>query len=199
MRVDVAPTASTPEAAPALRSRHDPLLQLGARPSSGHLLFRVALQAGLLGVAVLFLLAGLIGMTGSVVPLAVGMVLTGMLAALLYHRRAGPALPAAKSAQLGATAGVIALAAMALIAIVAVALVGTQEDVREEMVKAINQSAGSSDPRVQTFLQSLQSPRELAIALAEGILLAMPLSMIFSAIGSVIAFAFLRNRVRPPW
>ena len=78
---------------PDLQGAADPLDRLTYHPTAATGLFRIALQAGLLGVI------------ANIIPLGLGMVLTGILAALLYHRAAGQTLSSAKAARLGAMSG----------------------------------------------------------------------------------------------
>src|SRR6266496_123360 len=88
VRVEIAPQGGLPAESTAsfdTRVAADPLHRLAFRASPGSGLFRVALQAGLLGVI------------ANIIPLGLGMVLTGILAALLYHRAAGQTLPSPKA------------------------------------------------------------------------------------------------------
>ena len=149
-------------------------------------LFRVALQAGLLGVI------------ANIIPLGLGMVLTGILAALLYHRAAGQTLAVAKAARLGAMAGAIAFAASSLLAVLGIVLFHAQDQFRDFMMKAVEQRAASQPaPDVQVALQWLHSPEGFAVALAFSMVLALLLSMLFSAIGCVIGAVLFRERSRP--
>ena len=187
MRVEIAPTATAADPAVPLASpAHDPLLQLSAYPSTDHLFFRIALQAGLFGVA------------ANVIPFGLGMVLTGVLAAFLYYRASGPPLTGGKAARLGAMAGAIAFAATALLAVAAIVIFHQQDQMHDALMKAMDQRiANPSDPQVQAALQWLHSPEGFATVLAFSMALALLLSMLLSALGSVLGSGFLRDRIRP--
>src|SRR5260370_41461737 len=94
---------------------HDPLNPSRLRSSADPAFFRTALQAGLLGVM------------ANVIPFGLGMVLTGILAALLYHRANAGALRGGKATRLGAMAGAIAFAATALLTVLAIVFLNAQQ------------------------------------------------------------------------
>ena len=182
--------ADSDEPAPAV----DPLRRLGLnsglpaslRTPAASGLFRVALQAGLLGVI------------ANIIPLGLGMVLTGILAALLYHRAGGGTLPTAKAARLGGMAGAISFAASSLFGVFAIVVLHAQNQFREVMMKAIDQRVTNpSDPEVQAALQWLHSPQGFAVALAFSMAIALILSILFSGIGCVIGAVLFRDRNRP--
>jgi hypothetical protein len=167
----------------------DPLRQLrfnpGLHTSAGSGLFRVALQAGLLGVI------------ANIIPLGLGMVLTGILAALLYHRAGGATLPSTKAARLGGMAGAISFAASSLFGVFAIVVLHAQNQFREVMMKAVDQRvANHSDPEVQAALQWIHSPEGFAVALGISMAIALILSMLFSGIGCVIGAVLFRDRNR---
>lgn len=187
VRVEVEPAPLPAEAIPSSQaSAFDPLLQLSAPPFSSNLVFRVALQAGLLGVV------------ANIIPFGLGMVLTGILAVLLYYRAGGVPLPAARIARLGAMAGAIAFAATSLFTVLIVVLANKQNEIRDTMMKAMDQRvANPSDPEVQAALRWLHSPEGFAVVLAFSMVLALLLSMLLSAVGSVLSSGLLRDRIRP--
>lgn len=157
------------------------------RSSADPAFFRTALQAGLLGVM------------ANVIPFGLGMVLTGILAALLYHRANAGALRGGKAARLGAMAGAIAFAATALLTVLAIVLLNSQQQFHDLMMKAVEQGvANRPDPEVQAFLQWLHTPEGFGIILAFGMVGALLLSMVFSAVGGVIGSTLFRNRREPP-
>lgn len=159
---------------PSLRSSSDPAF------------FRTALQAGLLGVM------------ANVIPFGLGMVLTGILAALLYHRANAGTLRGGKAARLGAMAGAIAFAATALLTVLAVVLLNSQQKFHDLMMQAIEQGvANQSEPEVQAFLQWLHTPQGFGTVLAFGMLGALLLSMLFSAVGGLIGSTLFRDRSQP--
>jgi hypothetical protein len=185
VRVLVAEAAETAGAPSDLTASADPLDRLNYRPPAATGLFRVALQAGLLGVI------------ANIIPLGLGMVLTGILAALLYHRAAGHTLSSAKAARLGVMAGAIAFAASSVLTVLAIVLFHAQAQFHDMVLKAIDQRAAISGPEVQATLQWLHTPEGFATILAFSMIFALALSILFSAIGCVIGAVLFRERNRP--
>jgi hypothetical protein len=187
VRVEFA--ALPPVAVPArsdLGTVPDHLNSATLRSSADPAFFRTALQAGLLGVM------------ANLIPFGLGMVLTGILAALLYHRSNAGTLRSGKAARLGAMAGAIAFAATALLTVLAIILLNSQQKFYDVMMQAIEQGvANQSDQEVQAFLQWLHTPQGFGTILAFGMLLALLLSMLFSAVGGVIGSTLFRDRSRP--
>ena len=178
--VDIPPSAD-------LGIEPDHLNPASLRSSADPVFFRTALQAGLLGVM------------ANLIPFGLGMVLTGILAALLYHRTNDGNLRSGKAGRLGAMAGAIAFAATALLTVLAVVLLNSQQQFHDLMMKAIEQGiSNQSDPEVQSFLQWIHTPQGFGTVLAFGMLGALLLSMLLSALGSVIRTMLFRNRNRPP-
>ena len=135
----------------------------------------------------------------NIIPFGLGMVLTGILAALLYHRANAGTLRSGKAARLGAMAGAIAFAATSLLTVLAIVLLNSQQQFHDLMMKAVEQGvANRSDPEVQAFLQWLHTPQGFGIVLAFGMAGALLLSMLFSAVGGVIGSTLFRNRSQPP-
>jgi hypothetical protein len=160
---------------------------LGLRAAADPDFFRTALQAGLLGVM------------ANVIPFGLGMVLTGILAALLYQRTQAGTLRGGRAARLGAVAGAISFAATALLTVLAIILLNSQQQFHDIMMKAVEQGVTNrSDPEVQAFLQWLHTPQGFGIVLAFGMAGALLLSMLFSAVGGMIGSTLFRNRNRPP-
>ncbi len=136
----------------------------------------------------------------NLIPFGLGMVLTGILAALLYQRAHGGGLRVGKASRLGAVAGAIAFAATSFLTVLVVVLLHSQQQFHDYMMKALEQSvANRSDPDVQTFLQWLHTPQGFGIILAFGMVGALLLSMLLSAVGGVIGSALFRDRNRPPF
>lgn len=134
----------------------------------------------------------------NIIPFGLGMVLTGILAALLYHRANAGALPSGKAARLGAMAGAISFAASALLAVLAVVLLHSQQQVRDFMMKAAEQSAANpSDPNVQATLQWLHTPEGFSAYFAFIMVGLLLFSMLFSAVGGVIGSTLFRERTPP--
>ena len=160
-------------------------VQLGS--SGDRAFFRAAMQAGLLGIM------------ANLIPFGLGMVLTGILAALLYHRRQPGTLRTVKAARLGAFAGAISFVATILLTVMAIVLLHSQQQFHDLMMKAIQQSvANQSAPEVQSLLQWVQTQQGYATILALGMLGALVLSMLFAAVGGAIGSSLFRNRRQPP-
>lgn len=134
------------------------------------------------------------------IPFGVGMVLTGILAALLYHRARAGTLQGGKAARLGAVAGVIAFAATVLLIALAVVLLNSQQQFHDFMMKALEQSVvNQPDAEVQPFLEWIHTSQGFEIVLALGMVLALFLSAALSAVGGVIGSVLFRDRNRPPF
>jgi len=189
VRVQVAGPPEQAGVAPLLDSRTtpDPLERLAYGLPVGSRLFRVALQAGLLGVI------------ANLIPLGLGMVLTGILAALLYHRAFGQRLPAAKAGRLGAMAGAIAFAVSSLLTVLAIVVFHAQDQFRDFLMKAIDQRAASSPPEAQAVLQWMHTPNGFATVLALSTVFALALSVLLAAIGCMVGAVLFRERNRPPF
>jgi hypothetical protein len=149
--------------------------------------FRAAIQAGLLGIM------------ANLIPFGLGMVLTGILAALLYHRTQSGALRTIKAVRLGALAGAISFVATVLLTVLAIVLLHSQQQFHDLMMKAIEQSvANQSGPEVQSFLQWVHTQQGFGIILILGMLGALVLSMLFAAVGGAIGSSLFRARNPPP-
>jgi len=165
----------------------DPLRSAALRPGSDPAFFRTAMQAGLLGVM------------ANLIPFGMGMVLTGILAALLYHRANPGMLRGGKAARLGAIAGAISFAATTLLTVMTVVLLHSQQKFHDLLMQAIEQGvANQSGPDVQSFLQWLHTPEGFGIIFAFGMLFALLLSMLFAAVGGAVGSTLFRDRRRPP-
>jgi hypothetical protein len=135
----------------------------------------------------------------NLIPFGLGMVLTGILAALLYHRSNAGTLRSGKAARLGAMAGAIAFAATALLTVLAIILLNSQQKFYDLMMQAIEQGvANQSDQEVQAFLQWLHTSQGFGTILAFGMLFALLLSILFAAVGGVIGSTLFRDRRQPP-
>jgi hypothetical protein len=188
VRVQFAPLpAVTIPASPDLPIEPGHISSASLGSSGDPTFFRAALQAGLLGVM------------ANLIPFGLGMVLTGILAALLYHRAQAGTLRGGKAARLGAVAGAIAFATTALLTVFAVVLFHSRQQFHDLMMKALEQSvANQSDPDIQSFLQWIHTPQGFEIVLALGMAGAVLLSMLLSAAGGVIGSVLFRDRNRPP-
>jgi hypothetical protein len=135
----------------------------------------------------------------NLIPYGLGMVLTGILAVLLYHRANAGVLRSGRAARLGAVAGAIAFAATAFLTVLAVVILNSQQQFHGLMMKAIEQSvAHQSDPEVQSFLEWIHTPQGFDTVLAFGMVGALLLSMLLSAVGGVIGSTLFRDRKQPP-
>jgi hypothetical protein len=188
VRVEIAALPPVAIAASAgLSVAPDHVSSTSLRSSGDPVFFRTALQAGLLGVMANF------------IPFGLGMVLTGILAALLYHRAGTGTLRAGRAARLGAVAGAITFAATAFLAVLAIVLLNGQQQFHDIMMKALEQSvANQSQPDVQSFLQWIHTAQGFEIVLALGMVGAVVLSMLLSAVGGVIGSTLFRDRNQPP-
>ena len=138
-------------------------------------------------------------MMANFIPFGVGMVLTGILAALLYHRAHAGTLQGGKAARLGAVAGAIAFAATALLIVLAVVLLNSQQQFHDFMMKLLEQSvANHPDAEVQPFLQWIHTSQGFEIVLALLMVALLLVSMALSALGGVIGSVLFRERNRPP-
>lgn len=187
VRVEIAPLPPLAIAASTdLPVAPDHLSSASLLSSGDPVFFRTALQAGLLGVMANF------------IPFGLGMVLTGILAALLYHRAGAGPLRAGRAARLGAVAGAIAFAATAFLAVLAIVLLNAQQQFHDIMMKALEQSVtNQSQPEVQSFLQWIHTAQGFEIVLAFGMIGAVVLSMLLSAVGGVIGSTLFRDRNQP--
>ena len=188
VRVEIAPLPPIPAGASSdLPIAPDHLNSASLRSSGDPVFFRTALQAGALGVMANF------------IPFGVGMVLTGILAALLYHRAHAGTLQGGKAARLGAVAGAIAFAATALLIVLAVVLLNSQQQFHDFMMKLLEQSvANHPDAEVQPFLQWIHTSQGFEIVLALFMVALLIVSMALSALGGVIGSVLFRDRNRPP-
>jgi len=135
----------------------------------------------------------------NLIPYGLGMVLTGIIAVLLYHRVNAGSLRGGRAARLGAVAGAIAFAATAFLTVLAIVVLNSQQQFHDVMMKAIEQSvARQSGTDVQPFLQWIHTPPGFDTMLAIGMVAALLLSMLFSAAGGLIGSTLFRDRKQPP-
>ena len=174
---------------------------LATIPDSLHLA-RVNLAAGSASTDPAFfrsaLRAGLLGVMANLVPFGLGMVLTGILAAVLYHRAQAGGLGIGRAFRLGAVSGAISFAATALFGVLAIVLLNRQQEFHDLMMKSIEQGvANQTGPEVQKFLEWIHTSQGFGTVLAFGMLGALVLSMLLSAAGSAIGSTLFRGRSRP--
>jgi len=168
---------------PDVKTARDTFDRVLYRPTATSGLFRIALQAGLLGVI------------ANVIPF--GMLLTGILAALLYHRAAGQTLASGRALRLGAMAGAVASSAFMLLVLLSTVAFHKQEQLHDFLMKMLDQAMAGSGPDVQATLQSLRAPEAFASLLVMFIISILLAAVVFSAIGCVIGAVLFRERNRP--
>lgn len=145
-------------------------------------------------------LAGVIAAALMIFPLGafgLGMVASGALAAIFYHRRT-PATPLtfAIGAKLGALSGVIGFFIFTVFAAVVTLLSGT-ERLRAVMLEAVNQSAArTSDPQTLQAFEYFRTPIGLAIILVFGLIFLFLMFLLFSTAGGALGVAWVRRRRR---
>jgi RNA polymerase subunit RPABC4/transcription elongation factor Spt4 len=185
VRVELAAPASV--ISPEIGITPDALNATGLRPAADPEFFRTALQAGLLGVM------------ANLITFGLGMVLTGILAALLYHRARGLNIRIGKAARLGAVAGAISFGATSFLIALGLVVLHSQQQFHDYMMKALEQGVTNrSDPDVQAFLQWLHTPQGFGMILAVFMVAAVLLSMLLAALGGVIGSTLFRGRSSAP-
>lgn len=139
----------------------------------------------------------MLGVPANLIPFGVGMILTGVLAALLHQRGTKEKLTTATAARLGAMAGSISFIASAILAGFLIVLLNMQQQFHDLMMKAVEERAGAApDADMQAALQWLHKPEGFATALLFSLALLLVLSMVASALGSTITAAVSRDRGR---
>jgi hypothetical protein len=184
VRVIVAAPPATVTLAADPQTTDDPLDRLTYHSSAATGLFRIALQAGLLGII------------ANIIPFGIGNVLTGILAGLLYHRAAGQTLPTATAARLGAAAGAVASAIYWLLATATMIFSHSEDQIRDMVIAAVTRRADASSSDLQSILQMLHTPEGFATILVFGVIFVVILSVVFAAIGCVIGAVLFRERNR---
>lgn len=149
--------------------------------------FRIALQAGLFGVM------------ANIIPFGIGLIITGFLAALLYKRAGGGTLSPSAAARLGALAGTISFAGTSILTVIAVWVLHAQQQFREMTLRPVEQAiAQQPDPQVQHVLQWLLTPEGFGFMLAFAVIVALLMSMLFSAVGAMLGARIFHNRSGGP-
>lgn len=187
MRVELAPDPLKATSLPEVSVGLDDFHASRVRPGTDPVLFRAALQAGVLGVM------------ANLIPFGLGMVLTGILASLLYQRGTGTNLRSWKAARLGVLAGAIAFASTSLLTVLAVVLLNSQQAFHDLMMQKLERSiTNQADPGVQSFIQWIHTAEGFGIFLAFVMLGALLFSMFLAAVGSMLGTKMFRNRNRSP-
>jgi predicted nucleic acid-binding Zn-ribbon protein len=133
-----------------------------------------------------------------IVPVLAGLG-AGFLAVSLYHRQSpGWGINARYGAQLGALCGLLFFGISAVFEGLVVALFHTGEQVRQQMLEAIQQAASrSADPQVQAFLEGMKTPEGLAAMILLFMLVLFVVSVAAGSIAGALTGAFYGRRKRP--
>ena len=140
---------------------------------------RAALEAGLLGVFIGFIIMPLIGLVSA-----------GVLAVYFYRRENGLLLPAALGARLGGAAGVVSFAISALVLAIRVFVFHGPEFA--DFIAHTTRTAGlnATDTDTQAVLHFLFSPPGLVIIF----FFVMIVAVVIASIGGMAASWFLKPR-----
>jgi hypothetical protein len=177
------PAAAPEVAAPDLAGHIRPASRSTIQWSKG---FPAAAIAGLLSALSMFLPYGSFGL---------GMVLAGYFCVVLYRRRTFGA-PATRGlgAKLGAATGLLGFIIFSLWTAVQVAVFHAGGEIRQQLMKAVEQSAaGNPDPNVQAAVAQLKSPEGLAVMMALGLFVTLLGLVVLGSIGGAVA-----GSPRPP-
>jgi hypothetical protein len=123
------------------------------------------------------------------------MVLGGIFAVHLYQRRAPGPVTAGMGARLGALSGLFGFVVYALGFTGQIFLFGHGANIREQMVKALQDAAARNpDPNAQQVAQRMASPEGIAIIIVIGLLAFLVGFLLFSSIGGAIGAAIFGKR-----
>jgi hypothetical protein len=175
-----------PEPVPAVASevaaadRAQPIPHVSRSTIQWSKAFPAAALAGLLSALSMFLPYGSFGL---------GMVLAGYFCVVLYRRRTfGAIATRGLGAKLGAATGFLGFIIFSLWTAVQVAFLHTGGEIREQLMKAVEQSAaGNPDPNVQAAVAQLKSPEGLAVMMALGLFVTMLGLVVLGSIGGAAA------------
>lgn len=146
-----------------------------------------AVSGGVVAALVMMVLLGLFGL---------GLVAAGALGLYLYQRRTpGRAATAGVGARVGAAVGSIGFALFALATAVQVAVFHSGSQLREEMMKAVEQTAvHNPDPQAQAAVAWLKTPDGLILMMALGLLVLLVVFVGCCSAGGALAATLMRNR-----
>ena len=143
--------------------------------------FPAAAIGGLLSALSMFLPFGTLG---------IGMALAGYFCVALYRRRTLGPITRGLGAKLGAVSGLLGFVMFAVWTAVQVAVFHAGGELREQLMKAIEQSAaGNPDPNVQTAVAQLKTPEGLAVMMGLGLFITLVGLVVVGSIGGGIAGA----------
>ena len=125
-----------------------------------------------------------------------GLAAAGALGLYLYQRRTpGMAATAGVGARVGAAVGSIGFALFALATAVQVAVFHSGSQLREEMMKAVEQTAvHNPDPQAQAAVAWLKTPDGLILMMALGLLVLLVVFVGCCSAGGALAATLMRNR-----
>jgi len=123
--------------------------------------------------------------------LGLGMVLAGYFCVVLYRRRMmGASITRGLGAKLGAASGLFGFIIFAAWTSIEVAVFHGGGELREQLLKAIEQSAaGNPDPNVQAAVAQLKSPEGLAVMMGLGLFVTLVGLVVLGSIGGAFAGA----------
>jgi hypothetical protein len=143
--------------------------------------FPAAAIGGLLSALSMFLPFGTLG---------IGMALAGYFCVVLYRRRTLGQITRGLGGKLGAVSGLLGFVMFAVWTAVQVAVFHAGGELREQLMKAIEQSAaGNPDPNVQTAVAQLKTPEGLAVMMGLGLFITLVGLVVLGSIGGAIAGA----------
>ena len=143
--------------------------------------FPAAAIGGLLSALSMFLPFGTFG---------IGMALAGYFCVVLYRRRTLGPITRGLGAKLGAASGLLGFVMFAVWTAVQVAVFHAGGELREQLMKAIEQSAaGNPDPNVHAAVAQLKTPEGLAVMMGLGLFITLVGLVVLGSIGGAIAGA----------
>jgi hypothetical protein len=168
-------------------------LPLSAAALSGGIDWPRALSA----CAIAALISAVVMILRLMVPLLAGLG-AGFVAVTLYHRR-NPAwsVNARSGAQLGAVCGFLFFGISAILKSLDVTLSHTGQQVRQNMLEALQQAASrSTDPQVQAVFERMKTPEGLAAMLIFSLVVLLVVSIAAGSLAGALTGAFLSRRNR---
>jgi hypothetical protein len=148
------------------------------------------------------LTAGIVSAMLMVIPLGafgLGMFAAGILAVILYRRRAIPApITPGMGARLGVATGGVGFAIFSLFIAIQVTVFHSGGELREAMIEAAQQAASRNpDPQVQELLAYLKTPDGLGFFMLLSLAVMLVGFLLFSSMGGAIGAVLLRPKNRP--
>jgi len=143
--------------------------------------------------------SGIVSAMLMVIPLGafgLGMIAAGILAVILYRRRAFTAeITPGMGAKLGVATGGIGFAIFALFTAVQLLIFHSGSELRDAMLQAVEQAASRNpDPQAQQLLTYLKTPEGLGIVMALSLSVMLVGFLIFSSAGGALGAILLRPK-----